>query len=98
MTEPDHPAPVQAQTVAENVPKALGAGELSRQLNDGELRELKRTLQHPLQQLGCPASMWMIQLVHYCVRDSFEVVCHSQFIDRLVERIDISAHTERSEQ
>jgi hypothetical protein len=94
MTESTLRAGVQLQTSAANA-TMTNANEISRQLNHGELRQLRRSLQRPPQQLGFLGTTWTAKFVQRYVRDSFTVAYSRPFIDQLVKTVGIAHRFER---
>jgi transposase len=95
MTESNLRVGVRNQTPTENVSETIDIGETSRELTDGELRQLQRTLQGTPRQFGYPVATWRRQLVQRYIRESFDVTYSLQFIDRLVKAVGVAHRLER---
>jgi transposase len=95
MTESNLRIGVRSQTPTENGSKTIDTVEPSRQLNDGELRQLRRALQRSPREFGYPVATWTNNLARHYIRDSFGVAYSLQFIDRLVEAVGVAHRLER---
>lgn len=96
MTESNLRIGVRIQTPTGNVSKTIDTGEPSRQLTDGELRQLRRALQHPPRKFSYPVATWTKKLVRHYIRDSFSVAYSLKFVDRLVKAVGVAHRLERS--
>jgi transposase len=94
MTESNLRIGVRSQTPTENVPKTIGTSEPSRELNHGELRQLRRALQRPPRQFGYSVTAWTRQLVQDYIHERFDVTYSLQFIDRLVKAVGVAHRLE----
>jgi transposase len=95
MTESNLRVGVRNQTPTENESETIDIGEPSRELTDGELRQLQRTLQRPPRQFGYPVATWTPKLAQHYIRESFDVTYSLQFIDRMVKAVGVAHRLER---
>lgn len=88
---------VRSQTPTENVSKTIDIGEPSRELNHGELRQLRRTLQRSPRQFGYSVATWTPKLAQHYICESFDVTYSLQFIDRLAKAIGVAHRLEQDD-
>ena len=96
MTESIHQIGVRSQRPTEKISATVSTGDPSRNLTDGELRQLRHAVLHPPHQSDYPMRRWTRILVKHYVRDNFGVTYSFQFIERLVRAIGVAHRLKRS--